>query len=285
MNGSTTATPFRLSRTQKNARANPSLARIIELPEYDDDHSISTPARLSVPPPAVPQGGINRPTITTPAAASQTPAPVAAKPADRLHLLAHPIAQHVLGALRNRRTTTEQFRRHCYQLLVLLLAEATRKLTVSERATGWSHERAWMLDKPVVILSLRRGGLGLVHEMAECIPGAVTGVISLTTPDHERPEPRLHLVRAPALSEAHVILFAPVISTGLSSCLALNLLRHSGAADLTVVNLITSNAGQARILASQPNVDLWTGAVDSEWDPKLGPIPGFGDFAERIYGS
>ena len=204
----------------------------------------------------------------------------------RLRVLEHPIADHILAALRDRNTPPEQFRLHCQRLLLFLLVEATRSLprreckgeAVRDGASGRAGK------KVVVFLSLNRHGLGLTHQMADCIPDAVTGVISVDEADHERPEARLHLVRAPALSEARVMVFAPVVATGLSTCLALKLLRRSGATDITLISLITSEVGQMRIQASDPGIDMWTAAIDRDWDARLGPVPGIGNFVERLYG-
>jgi len=29
---------------------------------------------------------------------------------------------------------------------------------------------------------------------------------------------------------------------------------------------------------------MWTAAVDLDWDSRLGPVPGIGNFVERLYG-
>ena len=204
----------------------------------------------------------------------------------RLQVLEHPIADHILAGMRDRDTPPEQFRLHCQRLLLFLLVEATRSFPrgdcKGEAVRDGTSKRAG--KKVVVFLSLNRHGLGLTHQMADCIPDAVTGVISVDEANHGRPEARLHLVRAPALSEARVMVFAPVVATGLSTCLALKLLRRSGATDITLISLITSEVGQMRIQASDPELDIWTAAVDHDWDSKLGPVPGIGNFVERLYG-
>jgi uracil phosphoribosyltransferase len=81
-----------------------------------------------------------------------------------------------------------------------------------------------------------------------------------------------------------VILFDPVVSTGLSACLALNVLRRSGAADIALISFLVSSVGLERLQASQPDLAVWTAAIDIEWDAKRGAIPSLGDFGERLYG-
>jgi uracil phosphoribosyltransferase len=51
-----------------------------------------------------------------------------------------------------------------------------------------------------------------------------------------------------------------------------------------LISLIMSAKGQSRIQAADKNVQLWAAAVDNDWDAKVGPLPGVGDFSERLYG-
>lgn len=232
----------------------------------------------------LPPNGDGAPTAVPATEKPAVPAPTAK---GGIHLLDHPIAHHTLAALRNRQTPPEQFRQHCQRLLLFLVMEATRALPTREQSdetTAGVRAAGRALGKPVVLLSMARHGMGLAHQMAEYIPESVTGVINLTDGEAGAPEARLHLVRAPALNEARVILFAPVVATGLTSCLALNLLRRFGATDTALLSVVVSSAALMRIQATDPAVSIWTAAVDSGWDAKLGPLPGIGNFAERFFG-
>ena len=290
--------PFRLNRarTQRNDPVLPSVSQSnggspkVVLSSTRASNGGSTNSGL--PHARVSNGGSYSDSLTSaraPGEAAPNGSPPAYWPPDgtgRLRVLEHPIADHILAALRDRDTPPEQFRLHCQRLLLFLLVEATRSLPrgefKGEAVRDGTSKRTG--KKVVVFLSLNRHGLGLTHQMADCIPDAVTGVISVDEADRGRPEARLHLVRAPALSEARVMVFAPVVATGLSTCLALKLLRRSGATDITLISLITSEVGQMRIQASDPGIEMWTAAVDHDWDSRLGPVPGIGNFVERLYG-
>jgi uracil phosphoribosyltransferase len=126
--------------------------------------------------------------------------------------------------------------------------------------------------------------LGLSHGIADYVPNIFIGSVTL---DHvsnsSRLEPRLHLANAPALNESRVILFDPIVASGISVGLALQLLRKSGATDLSLVSFVMSAPGLKRVQATMPDVMLWTAAVDEELDPKRGPLPGIGNLGERLY--
>lgn len=204
----------------------------------------------------------------------------------RLNVLEHPIAQHALTGLRNKDTASQDFREVCEQLLLFLTVEATRSLPVHgvEVATSAGRYEGKSLAKPVIFLSVTREALGLANNVADLIPNVLIGAVSLDQRGSQRPVPRMHLTNAPALSEARVILFDPVVATGLSASLALGLLRNSGAADLTLVSFVCSSQGLAHLQSKLPDLTVWTAAIDAEWDAKRGPIPGLGNFSERMYG-
>jgi uracil phosphoribosyltransferase len=205
----------------------------------------------------------------------------------KVNVVEHPIALHALTGLRNRQTGPEQFRAFSNQLLVLLAIEATRTLPAREETveTEVGPYGGRTLAKPVVFLAVSRHGLGLVHQVASFVPGALVGMINLGQAGHGQPlDPRLHLVNAPALSGVRVILFDPVVATGLSASVALDLLRRSGAVDVTLVSFLVSAVGLERVQAASPDLTVWTAAIDTEWDSKRGPLPGLGNFGERLYG-
>lgn len=201
-------------------------------------------------------------------------------------LIDHPLAQHALTALRNRETATEEFRAHCNQLLLSLAIEATRTFPMRAETveTNSSAHEGKVLAKPIILLAITRDALGLAHGLAKSLVDVHVGSISQ---DHvsgsKRPEPRLHIFNSPVLSDVRIILFDPVIATGLSATLALNLVRRSGANDVSLISFVASAQGLERIQASFPDLPVWTAAIDTGWDAKRGPLPGIWNFAERMY--
>jgi len=204
-----------------------------------------------------------------------------------INVVAHPLARFALAGLRDRQTPPGQFRSYCSQLLAVLAIDSTRTLPTREEPTPPSLEfhGAKVLGKPVVFIALSRHGLGLAHQVADFIPNLSVGLISVRRAENARHlEARLHLVNAPALNEARVILFNPVVATGLSTGIALDLLRNSGAEDVVLLSFLTGAAGLDHILKTFPGLTVWTAAIESDWDCRRGPLPGLGDFGERLYG-
>ena len=217
-----------------------------------------------------------------------SPPPAVSPPAvKKVNVAEHPLAQHALMALRNKHTASPEFRLISQQLLVLLTIEALRTLPTRDDMvqTHATTHTGPVLAKPVVFLSVTRHGLGLAHKVAELFPNLLVGSISLDqSGDTLGVEPRLHLVNAPALSDVRVILFVPVVATGSSASQALKFIRKAGAADITLLSYLVSFQGLSRLQSTAPELSVWTAAIDSEWDSKRGPLPGLGNFAERLYG-
>ena len=234
--------------------------------------TISAPAA----PPALP---VEKPAMPPPAPAVQA--------VKKINVAEHPLAQHALTALRNKHTQPTQFRQISNQLLVLLALEATRNLSTRDELveTHSTTHTGQTIEKPVIFLSITRHGLGLAHNVADFFPGMLVGTVTLERKgENSNVEPRLHIVNAPALSDAKVILFDPVVTTGMSATVALNFIRRSGATDVSLVSFLVSFGGLSRLQTSMPDLSIWTAGIDNEWDSKKGPMPGLGNFGERLYG-
>ena len=227
---------------------------------------------------------ITPPPVVSPVAA----APIATAPVPKtINVAEHSLARHALMLLRNKHTASAQFRQITNQLLVLLTLEATRTLPTRDELveTHSTTHTGQVLAKPVVFLSITRHGLGLAHSVANFFPELLVGTISLDrNGDNPHTEPRLHLVNAPALSDARVILFDPVVASGFSASQAINFIRRAGATDIVLLSFLSSFQGLSRLQSSSPELLVWTAGIDSDWDSKRGPMAGLGNFAERLYG-
>ena len=263
--------------------SSPSLIKVAAV----NSEPLSTPIAIA-PATSVVAGSTSTPNAMAKAVALTAPARASvAPPTKKMMIVDHPVAQHALTSLRNKQTPPHQFRFISHSLLVLLLAESTRNLPVgSETVPTFSDEVVGqVLAKSIVLLAVSRHGLGLANRMMDFFPTLLVGAISSdSTQKGRRPEPRLHLANAPALSDTRVILFDPVVSTGASSDAAVQLVRRAGATDISLISFVISSSGLTRIQGASPNLSVWTAAIDTKWDDRRGPMPGIGTFAERMHG-
>jgi uracil phosphoribosyltransferase len=204
----------------------------------------------------------------------------------KVNIVVHPLAETALTAMRDKTTPPDKFRVMSNLLLMLLTVEATRNLPTREKiidsAEGSRVGRT--IGQPMLFVSMHRSGLGLVHNIVEHIPNLLAGSISMERLGDAGVEPRLHLSAAPSLDKASVMLFQPVVASGRSAVVALDLLTRSGAKDLILVSYLTSFQGLTRIHSSFPDVRILSAAVDTEWNSARGPMPGLGNLSDRLFG-
>jgi len=86
----------------------------------------------------------------------------------------HPLVQHHLAALRDRRTPPAEFRRLIQRLSALLAYEATRDLAVqgARVRTPLAAARAGVLRQRIGLVPILRAGLGMVDPVLNLIPDA-----------------------------------------------------------------------------------------------------------------
>lgn len=203
-----------------------------------------------------------------------------------LHILAHPLAAHVLTRLRDRATEPAVFRTLAHQIGLLLALEATRDLPLRNFAVNTPIEAhtGSSLAQGLVIVPILRAGLGMVQPWTDLFPEVSVGYVGLER-DHETAVARSYYCKLPPLAGKRVICVDPMLATGGSAVQALDLLRERGAVDLSLVVIVAAPDGVAAVEARHPKVPVFTAALDRELNDKKYIVPGLGDFGDRLYGT
>lgn len=203
-----------------------------------------------------------------------------------LHLLTHPLAEHVLTRLRDRTTPAASFRALSHQLGLLLALEATRDLPLCHRKvdTPLAAHDGGRLARELVVVPILRAGLGLVQPYLDLFPEVAIGHLGLER-DHQTARARTYYQKLPPLAGRRVLCVDPMLATGGSAVAALDLLRASGADDLALVVIVAAPEGVAAVRASHPGVPIFAAALDRELDAQKYIVPGLGDFGDRLFGT
>ena len=112
----------------------------------------------------------------------------------------HPLIQHKLSVLRDKNTSSKEFRELISEIAMLMCFEATRDLPLEEVtvetpvAVAKCHRLA---GKTLAIVPILRAGLGMVDGMVSLIPNAKVGHIGLFR-DPETHEPVKYYYKMPA---------------------------------------------------------------------------------------
>src|SRR5258707_10522322 len=79
-------------------------------------------------------------------------------------LITHPLVQHNLTRLRDKRTRPQEFRRLLGEVAALMLYEATRSFTIDPGVvqTPLAPARGFRLHREIVLVPILRAGLGML---------------------------------------------------------------------------------------------------------------------------
>ncbi|MDP5349995.1 MAG: uracil phosphoribosyltransferase, partial [Paracoccaceae bacterium] len=101
---------------------------------------------------------------------------------DHLTIVTHPLVQHKLTLMRDKSTSTGEFRALLREISALLAYEVTRELELTTRAIETPMQE---MDAPVLkgkklaLVSILRAGNGLLDGVLELIPSARVGFVGL----------------------------------------------------------------------------------------------------------
>jgi uracil phosphoribosyltransferase len=183
-----------------------------------------------------------------------------------LHLLQHPLADHIVTHLRDRTTKPATFRTLTYQLSLLLAIDATRDLPTEEKPIETPLERTTgriLAHQPLIIIPILRAGLGMVQPFVDLFPEISVGSIGLER-DHETARARSYYCKLPPLEGRRSIVVDPMLATGGTAAQALTVVKQQGAATVKLVCIVASPEGVAEVARPQPEVALHAAVLDRE---------------------
>lgn len=205
-----------------------------------------------------------------------------------LTIVDHPLVQHKLTHMRDRATTTGDFRRLLREISLLLCYEVLRDLPLTMRTIDTpltEMEAPVLAGKKVALISILRAGNGLLDGVLELVPSARVGFVGLYR-DEETLKPVQYYFKVPGdLADRPVLVVDPMLATGNSSAAAVDLLKEQGARDIRFLCLLAAPEGVARMKEAHPDVRIVTAAVDEKLNEKGYILPGLGDAGDRLYGT
>jgi uracil phosphoribosyltransferase len=211
---------------------------------------------------------------------------LSAAAANCVTIIAHPVVQHHLTVLRDRRTGPEEFRQRLAQAAALMVYEATRSLGTSPLGvrTPLAVARGVRLEKEVLLVPVLRAGLGMLDGILRLIPDARVGFIGLKRSEKTLHASSYHKSLPEELGSFEILLIDPMLATGGSIVAALGLLAARGARRVRVVSLVAAPEGIARVHKRYPELPIFTAAVDLRLNRKGYILPGLGDAGDRLFG-
>ena len=206
----------------------------------------------------------------------------------RFTIVDHPLVQHKLSILRDKDTTTKDFRELVTELAILEGYEAMRDLPLENVNVETPLEECTcrrLAGKKIAIIPILRAGLGMVDGILSLVPSARVGHVGMYR-DPETHEPVQYYCKVPpAIQDRTCLVVDPMLATGGSLTACIKFLRDAGVKDIRCLTLVSAPVGVQAVLDYDPDVRLFTCALDRELNENAYILPGLGDAGDRIYGT
>jgi uracil phosphoribosyltransferase len=198
----------------------------------------------------------------------------------------HPLAGHLLLALRDERTPPDVFRALTKRLTTVLILEATRELPTKSKTvlTPLEETSGRILEGPIAAVPILRAGLGMLDAVVDLFPEVRVGYLGLER-DEATFQPSEYYAKLPRLDDAVTLVLDPMLATGGSAQAALRSVKEAGASTIRMVSVVSAPEGIKALEESHPNVDVITTAIDRQLNEHAYILPGLGDMGDRLFGT
>ncbi len=202
--------------------------------------------------------------------------------------LNHPLIEHKLAILRDKKTGTKEFRELIGEIGMFLCFEAMKdakldKVTIKTPITKF--ETGKLNEDNYVFLPIMRAGMGLLDGVIKVIPNAKIGHIGMYR-NEETFEPTEYFFKVPnSIEEKEVIILDPMLATGGSAIDAIESLKAKGVKNIKFLCIIASPEGIEKVTSKYPNIKVYCAHIDDYLNDNKYIVPGLGDAGDRIFGT
>ena len=207
---------------------------------------------------------------------------------DNVTIFDHPLIQHKLSILRDKRTSSKDFRELVSEIAMLMCYEATRDLPLQdvEIETPICKTNVKQLaGKKLAVVPILRAGLGMVDGMLRMVPSARVGHIGLYR-DEKTMQPVEYFCKLPKdIEKRDVFVVDPMLATGGSGIDAISQIKQRHPKSIRFLCLIAAPEGIEALSKAHPDVHIYCAAQDEKLNDKCYIVPGLGDAGDRIFGT
>lgn len=202
--------------------------------------------------------------------------------------LKHPLIDHKLAILRDKKTGTKEFREIISELGELLCYEAMKDAKTYEVEIETPMERMKVRkinEDNYAFVPILRAGTGMLDGIINVVPNAKIGHIGMYR-DEETFKPNVYFFKVPKdIEKREVLILDPMLATGGSALDSIELLKEKGVTKLKFLCIIASPEGIKAVEEKHPDVQIYTTSIDNKLNEKAYILPGLGDAGDRIFGT
>ena len=209
-------------------------------------------------------------------------------PIEKVTVFSHPLIQHKISILRDKRTGTNEFRALIEEIAMLMGYEALRDLPLKEVEVETPIETCMtpmIAGKKLAVVPILRAGLGMVNGILALVPSAKVGHIGLYR-DEVTHEPHEYYCKLPnPIEQRTIVVTDPMLATGGSAVAAVDFIKEHGGHNIKFVAIIAAPEGLERLHKAHPDIQIYVGHLDRQLNENAYICPGLGDAGDRIFGT
>lgn len=207
---------------------------------------------------------------------------------ENVHILDHPLIRHKVAIIRDKNTSTKQFREVISEIATLMAYEAFKEVPTQQIIVETpleTVEQTVVKENSIAIVPILRAGLGMVDGILTLFPAAKVGHIGMYR-NEETLEPQEYYCKLPqGIEDKVVMLVDPMLATGGSAIDAITLLKKRGCKHIKFLAIIGAPEGVEKVHAAHPDVEVYVSTLDRQLNENGYILPGLGDAGDRIFGT
>lgn len=206
--------------------------------------------------------------------------------AGKVTVLDHPLLRHKLGYLRDKNTSSGDFRELMKEISRILAHEVMRdwqEMNTVSIETPIAPAKVERITNPPVVVSIMRAGMGMLDPVLSMIPFASAGFIGIYRDKFIHNTVEYYFKMPSDIKGKLAILCDPLVATADTMIAAIDRLKSYEVKKIKILTILVSEEAIERIHHFHPDVDLFTLSVEKEMTPEGYLIPGLGDAGDRLY--
>ncbi len=200
----------------------------------------------------------------------------------------HPILRHKLGLLRDKNTSSFEFRELVKEISKILAYEAMKdwdQFDIVDIETPITKTKVEKIKNAPIAVSIMRAGNPVQEAVLSMLPFASAGHIGIyrdkfigNTVEYYFKLPENHVGKT-------ILLCEPLLATADTSINAIDRLKNYEVGKIKLLSILVSEKGLEKLHHYHPDVEVYALNLEKEINDKGYLVPGLGDAGDRIYGT
>lgn len=204
----------------------------------------------------------------------------------KVNVLTHPLLRHKLGYLRDKNTSSSEFRELMKEISRILAHEVMRdwkEMRTVDIETPLAKTTVERIQNAPVVVSILRAGGGMLDPVLSMIPFASAGFIGIYKDKFINNTVEYYFKMPSDIKGKMAILLDPLTATADTMIAAIDRLKSYEVSRIKILTILVSEHAIERIHDLHPDVDIYALQIEKEVNDLGYLIPGIGDAGDRLY--